>query len=138
MKQSKTINGYPYISYTKETFGTEEMEKRSSVFFDWLDSRRSVREFSSQPIPKNVIDNIVMSASTAPSGAHKQPWTICIVENPDIKKQIRIAAEQEEKESYDGRMSETWLNDLAPLGTRLAEAIFRNCTVSYYCIQKKL
>lgn len=117
MELTKQINGYPYVAYSKETFDSEEMLKRSKYFLEWMENRRTVRDFSDKLIPEEIIENIVLAASTAPSGAHKQPWTICVVKNSEIKKQIRLAAEQEEKESYDGRMSETWLKDLAPLGT---------------------
>ena len=82
-----------------------------------MDSRRSIRNLSDKPIPREVIENIIKSASTAPSGAHKQPWTFCAVSNQEIKSKIREAAEKEEKISYEGRMSERWLKDLAPLGT---------------------
>ena len=117
MKESKLVDGHPYISYKKQSFGNEEMLERSFLFLKQMNDRRTVREFSSKPISKEVIENIVMSASTAPSGAHKQPWTFCVVENPEVKRQIRIAAEEEEKASYGGRMSDVWLKDLAPLGT---------------------
>lgn len=93
------------------------MKTRSRNFYEWMDTRRTVRDFSDRPIPESVIENLLLAASTAPSGAHKQPWTFCVVKNPEIKKQIRIAAEKEEKESYENRMSEEWLKDLAPLGT---------------------
>lgn len=108
---------YPYIEYTKETYSEAEMLKRSREFYEWMDTRRTVRDFSDQQIPKEVIENILLAASTAPSGAHKQPWTFCVVTNPDLKKQIRVAAEKEEYDSYNGRMTEEWLEDLAPLGT---------------------
>ena len=108
---------YPYIEYTRESYSEGEMLKRSKEFYEWLDKRRTVRDFSNQPIPKEVIENILLSASTAPSGAHKQPWTFCVVTNPDLKKQIRAAAEKEEFDSYNGRMTDEWLEDLAPLGT---------------------
>ena len=84
---------------------------------DQLRYRRSVRDFSDQAVDRQVIENIVMAAASAPSGANKQPWTFCAVSDPVVKRQIRIAAEQEEKESYEGRMSAEWLEDLAPLGT---------------------
>lgn len=108
---------YPYIEYTKETYSEAEMLKCSREFYEWMDTRRTVRDFSDQQIPKEVIENILLAASTAPSGAHKQPWTFCVVTNPYLKKQIRIAAEKEEYDSYNGRMTEEWLEDLAPLGT---------------------
>jgi iodotyrosine deiodinase len=114
---TKYIDGFPFISYTKKTFDAAEMENRSQEFFEWMDKRRTIRDFSDQPIPENVIENILMAASTAPSGAHKQPWTFCVIKDPEIKKQIRIAAEKEEKESYENRMTDEWLKDLQPIGT---------------------
>lgn len=115
--EKKLIDNKPFVSYTRKSFGEEEMKTRSRNFYEWMDTRRTVRDFSDRPIPESVIENLLLAASTAPSGAHKQPWTFCVVKNPEIKKQIRIAAEKEEKESYENRMSEEWLKDLAPLGT---------------------
>lgn len=82
-----------------------------------MDKRRTVRDFSAKPVPKEVIDNLLLTASTSPSGAHKQPWTFCVVSDPEIKKQIRVEAEKEEYDSYTSRMSEEWLADLRPLQT---------------------
>jgi iodotyrosine deiodinase len=111
------INGFDHIPYHLDTFSEEEMIVKSKSFYEWLDKRRSVRDFSDQKVPKEVIENIIKSASTAPSGAHKQPWTFCAVSNTQLKIQIRKEAEIEEKESYESRMSERWKKDLAPLGT---------------------
>ncbi|MBK7110022.1 MAG: nitroreductase family protein [Chitinophagales bacterium] len=108
---------YPFISYHHATYSNKEMEERSKTFYAFMQKRRSVRMFSSDPIPDEVIKNIIMTASTAPSGANKQPWTYCIVTNQELKHAIRMAAEKEEKESYDRRMPADWLEDLAPLGT---------------------
>ena len=110
-------NKYPFILYSKNTYEADEMKKRSRLFFEWMNTRRTVRDFSDKPVPEDVIENIICSASTAPSGAHKQPWTFCIVKNSEIKKKIRIAAEEEERVSYEGRMSDEWLQDLEPIGT---------------------
>lgn len=93
------------------------MIEKSDSFYEWINQRRSIREFSDRPVPREVIENIIKTASTAPSGAHKQPWTFCVVSDQSLKKKIRDAAEKEERESYDGRMSEEWLKDLAPIGT---------------------
>jgi len=117
MPDVKIFNGFPFISYHKETYPANEMIGKSKAFYEWMDIRRTVRDFSDQPVPKQVIENIILTASTAPSGAHKQPWTFCVVSDAGIKKQIREAAEKEEYESYNGRMSEEWKNDLAPLQT---------------------
>ena len=95
----------------------EPVLDRSKSYYEFMDQRRSVREFSDRPISKEVIDQLILTASSAPSGAHKQPWTFCAVSNMDIKKQIREAAEKEEFENYHGRMSEDWLEDLAQFGT---------------------
>ena len=113
----KIINGYPFIRYVRETYPVHEVIKRTRAFFDWMNQRRTVRDFSDKPVPRQVIDNLILTASTAPSGAHKQPWTFCVVENPEMKKKIREAAEQEEYESYTSRMSEEWLNAIKPLQT---------------------
>jgi nitroreductase len=115
--QTKLINNYPFISYSKKTFDADEMKKRTFDFFSWMNERRTVRDISNNPVPAEVIENIIKTASTAPSGAHKQPWTFCVVSNPDMKRKIRIAAEQEERESYENRMTDEWLKDLEPIGT---------------------
>lgn len=116
-KDSIQINGYKHILYKPEEITSESSIEKSKSFYEWLDSRRSVREYSNQPIPKKVIENIIMTASTAPSGAHKQPWTFCAVSNKELKHEIRLAAEEEERETYSKRMSDRWKKDLAPLGT---------------------
>lgn len=117
MQKTKIIDSYPFVSYSKETFNAAEMKKRSREFYEWMDKRRTVRDFVNTPVPKDVIENIILAASAAPSGAHKQPWTFCVVSDPLIKKQIRLEAEKEEYESYNGRMPEEWLKDLRPLQT---------------------
>ena len=117
MQNTKIIDGYPFIRYKKETYAPEVMQKRSQDFYTWMDQRRTARDFSSRPVPQDVIENIILTASSAPSGAHKQPWTFCVVSNAQIKKEIRLAAEKEERESYENRMSDEWLDDLRPLGT---------------------
>ncbi|MFK7951526.1 MAG: nitroreductase family protein [Ekhidna sp.] len=111
------LNGHPHVSYERDTYESGEIEKRSEEFYKWLDERRTVRDISDKPVSKEVIDNLIMAGSTAPSGAHKQPWTFCAVSNADLKKKIREAAEEEEKESYGGRMSDRWIKDLEPIGT---------------------
>ncbi|MBE61311.1 MAG: nitroreductase family protein [Flammeovirgaceae bacterium] len=115
--ESKEINGHTHIKYDALSFDSDEILNRSKVYYELMDQRRSVRDISDQPVEQAVIENIIQTASTAPSGAHKQPWTFCAVSNPEVKKQIRAAAEKEEYESYHGRMSERWLKDLEPIGT---------------------
>ncbi|MBK8339392.1 MAG: nitroreductase family protein [Flavobacteriales bacterium] len=114
MEQSQSPK---FIVYRPARLGATEMRDRARHFFDLLDGRRSVRHFSNEPVPDAVIDNLIRAASTAPSGAHKQPWTFCVVSDPALKHAIREAAEEEERESYNGRMPKEWLEDLAPLGT---------------------
>lgn len=114
---SQLINGFPFETYSKALLTNEEMIRKANAFFVWMNQRRTCRDFSDKPIPSEVIEKLLLTASTAPSGAHKQPWTFCVVRDPATKKQIREAAEAEEKESYNGRMSEEWIRDLAPLQT---------------------
>lgn len=82
-----------------------------------MQARRSLRFFSDRAVPQAIMDRLILTAATAPSGAHKQPWTFCLVGDAAIKAQIKEAAEAEEYASYNGRMTEEWLRDLAPLGT---------------------
>ena len=117
IKKQKLIGGFNHSLYQYEPLSEDEMIKKSIAFYQWIDKRRSIREFSDQEVPKSVIENIIKSASTAPSGAHKQPWTFCAISNNDLKHQIRIAAEAEEKETYEHRMGERWKNDLAAMAT---------------------
>ncbi len=113
----KIINQYPHIAYSMPLVSKEEMQQNVSNFYHKMDNRRTVRDFSDKAISKEVIEKLILTASTAPSGAHKQPWTFCAVSDPSVKRAIRAAAEKEEFDSYNGRMSEQWLKDLAPLGT---------------------
>lgn len=106
-----------FIPYKPLHIDARESLYKSELYYKWLDTRRSIREFSSRTVSKEVIENIIRSASTAPSGAHKQPWTFCAISNPKIKSEIRKAAEKEEYENYSSRMSEEWLEDLKPFAT---------------------
>jgi len=98
--------------YEGLSFSETEMMNRSEAYYQLMDIRRTVRQFSDQPVSKQLIQNIIMTASSAPSGAHKQPWTFCAISNPQIKSKIRVAAEKEEYENYHGRMGEEWIEDL--------------------------
>jgi iodotyrosine deiodinase len=106
-----------HIPYISPDFTEETAIERSREFFEFMDQRRSLRFFSDRQVPFEIIENIIATASTAPSGAHKQPWTFCVVQDPEIKKAIRIAAEKEEFENYHGRMSDEWLQDLTAFDT---------------------
>ena len=93
------------------------MQLRSRIFFDNLSNRRTIRDFSDKSIDREVIENCIRTASTAPSGANMQPCHFVLISDPKIKKQIRVAAEKEEKEFYEKRAPKEWLEALAPLGT---------------------
>jgi len=100
-----------------ERLAEATMMVRANEFRQLMDRRRSVRHFSPEPVPYALVAELVRTASTAPSGAHKQPWTFCVVGDPELKRRIRQAAEEEERANYGGRMSDEWLQDLALLGT---------------------
>lgn len=104
-------------SLTFERSSAAEMRDRAEAFRDQLADRRSVRHFSTDAIPLDVVRTVISTAARAPSGANKQPWTFALVTDPTIKKAIRLAAEEEEQAFYGGRAPEAWLADLAPLGT---------------------
>ena len=93
------------------------MQLRSRIFFENLSTRRTIRNFSDKPVDREIIENCIKTAGTAPSGANMQPWHFVLISDPKIKKQIRIAAEKEEKEFYAKRAPKEWLEALAPLGT---------------------
>ncbi|GAB4569980.1 MAG: nitroreductase family protein [Anaerolineae bacterium] len=107
-----------FIPLAFEHLSPEEQLARSRWLLERLRMRRSVRAFAPEPVPPlELITNAIATAGTAPSGANQQPWTFVVVRDPEIKRRIRIAAEAEEKETYERRMSEEWREALAPLGT---------------------
>jgi len=95
----------------------EAMRGKVEALRDTLSNRRSIRMFSSDPVPKDIIENAIRAAGTAPSGANHQPWHFVAISDPETKKKIREAAEEEEREFYGGRASNEWLDALDPLGT---------------------
>lgn len=106
-----------FITYSRPQYTNTEMAERAHSFAAFMNERRTVRTFNSEPIPDEVIKHLILTANSAPSGANKQPWTFCVVKDPTMKSEIRAAAEQEEHENYTRRMNENWLDDLEPLGT---------------------
>jgi iodotyrosine deiodinase len=106
-----------FIPYRPPRLPPEEMLQRAREFFALVDRRRSVRRFAPDPVPRELIELAIATASTAPSGAHRQPWRFVAVSDPAIKRRIRIETEAEELASYEGRMSPEWLEALAPIGT---------------------
>jgi len=108
---------FPFIPFRHQALLETEAMSATEHLFRRLSQRRSIRQFSSKPVETALLERIVAIAGTAPSGANKQPWTYCLVTNPELKKRIREAAEIEERANYEHRMSPEWLRDLAPLGT---------------------
>lgn len=112
MQQPKFIPLPEYREYP-----VEEMQRRAAGFYADIRRRRTVREFSSRPVPRDIIENCLRAAGTAPNGANLQPWHFVVISDPAIKKQIRAAAEEEERAFYRERAPQEWLEALAPLGT---------------------
>jgi len=102
---------------SKAQLTSAEGLERSSQYLETMSSRRTVRQFSDQPVPKDIIDTAIRAAGTAPSGANHQPWHFVCIRDPNIKREIRLAAEAEERAFYDGKAGDNWLQDIGPLGT---------------------
>lgn len=105
-----------FIPLSFERLDPRDQIERARAFFDLMHRRRTVRAFSPDPVPFEIIRTAVKTAGTAPSGANQQPWRFVVISNPEIKRRIRIAAEEEEKQNYDHRFPEEWKAALAPLG----------------------
>lgn len=97
--------------------GDEEMSARAASFFDGIRRRHTVRDFTDQPVPRDVVENCIAAAGRAPSGANHQPWFFGLVGDPGLKREIRLAAEEEERAFYEGRAGGEWLEALEPIGT---------------------
>jgi nitroreductase len=108
-------NFLPLTSF--QEYPADEMVRRASEFYLDLSRRRTVRDFSTRPVPREVIEQCLLAAGTAPNGANMQPWHFVVVGDPEVKRKIRMAAEREEHEFYSGRAPQEWLDALAPLGT---------------------
>ncbi|MFD5148390.1 nitroreductase family protein [Streptomyces sp. NPDC058401] len=118
-QQWTPIHGQPYrpAPYRPERMPAQESLARAAELRERMDGRRTVRHFSADPVPEQVVRDAIACAATAPSGAHQQPWTFVLVKDPAVREQIRAAAEQEEQLSYDGRLGDEWLAALRPIGT---------------------
>ncbi|RZV42254.1 MAG: nitroreductase family protein, partial [Acidimicrobiales bacterium] len=112
---NEPVEYLPLENYEK--LSEDEMQQRADKVLASLKTRRTIRDFSDKPVPRELIETCIKAAGTAPSGANHQPWHFVAISNPDIKKRIRDAAEQEEHEFYTRRASEEWLEALEPLGT---------------------
>jgi iodotyrosine deiodinase len=106
-----------FVPLEFERLSEAEQLSRSRDFLESMRLRRSIRQFSAEPAPYELVENAIATAATAPSGAHQQPWTFVVVSDPELKRRIRRAAEEEERRSYESRMPDDWLEALRPLGT---------------------
>jgi len=114
----KPMNDYPFTPLKNYTeFPIEQMRKRVADFYEDVSRRRTVRQFSDRPVPRDIIESALRAAGTAPSGANLQPWHFVVVSGAKTKARIRVAAEAEEREFYEHRASAEWLAALEPLGT---------------------
>ncbi len=112
------MSEYSFVPAPKlAEFTDEQRIVQANEFYEDIRNRRTLRDFSPNPVPREVIEKCLLAAGTAPNGANLQPWHFCAISDPEIKKQIREGAEVEEREFYNGRAPESWLNDLAALGT---------------------
>ena len=106
-----------YVPYSFDRRSAEELRVRAANLLPRIESRRSCRFFSDDPVPRDVIESVIRIAHSAPSGANRKPWRFVAIDDPALKHEIRLAAEAEERESYDHRMPKEWLEALEPLGT---------------------
>lgn len=106
-----------FIPYQRIEYDVTTSLERAKLHREYMERRRSLRFFSDRQVPKQIIEDVIMTASSAPSGAHKQPWSFCAISDAGIKAEIRKAAEEEEYQNYHGRMSDEWLKDLEKFGT---------------------
>lgn len=106
-----------FVPLDYRRYGVEQMKRRAAAFFSQIGKRRSVRQFSDEPVPREVIEHCIRAAGTAPSGANQQPWHFVVVSDAALKRRIRQAAEREERRLYGPRGPKAWREALAPLGT---------------------
>lgn len=121
MKREKFVPLGEYLE-----FQSNIMEERSQQFLDEMKKRRSIRNFSNRSFPRKIIENCVMTASTAPNGANRQPWQFVIVSKVTVKKEIRREAEKREREFYQSILTKDWVKDLEPLGTNASKPFLEN------------
>lgn len=106
-----------FVALEFERFETQEQLRRAATFRSLMWKRRTVRDFSDEEVPFDLVREAILTAGSSPSGANMQPWRFVVVRDAEVKRRIREAAEEEERASYGGRMPERWLRRLAPLGT---------------------
>jgi nitroreductase len=122
-----TPDSRPYSEFTR--FSHDQMLSRARAMLSHMRTRRSVRQFSGEPVDREVIDHCLQVALTAPSGANQQPWTFVVVEDQAIRRQLREAAEAEEREFYNGRAPDEWLDAVAPLFTDASKPFLETAPV---------
>ena len=119
-------NDYLPIPLKFERQSSEDMIKHAQDYYESIKTRRSIRDFTDESIPEEVIATAIRAAGTAPNGANMQPWHFSVVSNPEVKRKIRLAAEEEERAFYDERASEEWLDALSHLGTDAEKTLLRD------------
>jgi len=112
-----TAKLFPFVALQFARRSLTESRASAAAFYEDMNRRRTTRHFALEPVPRELIEWAIRTAGTAPSGAHQQPWTFVAVSDPDLKRQIREAAEREEHDFYHGRAPQDWIDALAPLGT---------------------
>ncbi len=122
-----TASFVPLSTYRE--YPPEEMQQRATDFCVEVRRRRTVRDFAERPVPRELIESCLLAAGSAPSGANMQPWHFVVVGDPELKRQIRLAAEEEEQAFYDGRAPDEWLQALAPLGTDASKPFLETAQV---------
>jgi nitroreductase len=116
-----------FVPLEFEEYSSEEMLRRARAFFEEMNRRRTVRDFSDRPVDREIVEWAVRTAGTSPSGAHKQPWQFVLIGDSETKSRIREAAEAEERENYERRFPPAWIEDLAPLGTDWHKPFLTRC-----------
>jgi nitroreductase len=125
----------PYKDYRR--YSSEEMKQRASAFYAQARRRRTVRDFSNEPVDREIIENCLKAAGTSVSGANLQPWQFVVVEDAGIKREIRMAAEKEEREFYQSKAPQEWLDALAPLGTNAEKPFLESAPWLIAIFQKR-
>lgn len=124
------ISGPDWLSYSDYLrYPEAEMLTRAASFEAQMKNRRTIRDYEDRAVPKDVIEACIRTAGSAPSGANMQPWHFCVIDSPEVKKEIRVSAEQEEQEFYNGKAPKEWLAALAPLGTDANKAFLERATL---------
>jgi iodotyrosine deiodinase len=117
LRDALAARSHPFVPLRFIRRSLDESLRRARAFHDEMQQRRTTRHFSSDPVPRSLVEWAIRTAGSAPSGAHQQPWTFVAVSNADTKRRIREAAEKEEQAFYSGRAPQEWIDALAPLGT---------------------